>query len=63
MKNNKIDDLAKRTIILLENTKKEKIKFAKERKLLYCYLVNKKDLIKWEKYLIQLEDVINVKVI
>lgn len=61
MKNSKIEDLSRRTIILLENTKKEYVKFAKERNLLYRYLVNKNDLTNWEKYVKQLEEVIKVK--
>lgn len=58
MNNSKIEDLSRRTIILLENTKKEYAKFAEERNLLYRYLVNKDDLVNWEKYVNQLEEVI-----
>lgn len=61
MKNNNVDDLSRRTILLLENTKKQYVKYSKERNLLYRYLVNKNDLINWEKYLNQLEEVIKVK--
>ena len=61
LKNSKIEDLSRRTIILLVNTKKEFVKFAKERNLLYRYLVNKNDLTNWEKYVKQLEEVIKVK--
>ncbi|MCI8548391.1 MAG: hypothetical protein HFJ38_05830 [Bacilli bacterium] len=61
MNNSKIEDLTKRTIILLENTKKEYVKFTEERNLLYGYLVDKNNVVKWEKYLNQLEEIIKVK--
>jgi len=61
LKNSKIEELNKRTILLLEKTKKEYKKFAEERKQLYCYLVDKDDLTKWEKYVEQLEKIINEK--
>lgn len=61
LKNSKIEDLSRRTVTLLENTKKDYIKFAKERNLLYRYLVNKDDLTNWEKYVNQLEGVIKVE--
>ena len=48
LNNGKIEELNKRTIILLEKTKKEYRKFAEERKQLYCYLVNKDNLVEWK---------------
>ena len=59
LNNSKIEKLSQRTILLLEKTKKEYKKFAEERKQLYCYLVNKDDLIEWEKYVNKLEKKIN----
>lgn len=61
LKNGKIEELAKRSILILEKTKKEKEKFVEERKKLYCYLVNRNNLIEWEKYLYQIEEIINEK--
>lgn len=61
MKNNKIQELEKRTILLLEKTKKEYKKFAEERKRLYCYLINKNEIPEWEKYVCQLEELIEVE--
>lgn len=58
LKNSKIEDLNRRTIILLEKTKKQYKQYEQERKQLYSYLVNKNDLEKWEKYVYQLEEVI-----
>lgn len=58
LKNSKIEDLNRRTIILLEKTKKQYKQYEQERKQLYSYLVNKNDLEKWEKYVCQLEEVI-----
>ncbi len=58
LNNSKIEELNQRTVILLEATKKEYKKFAEERKQLYCYLVNKDDLVEWEKYVNKLEEII-----
>jgi len=55
LNNSKTEELNRKTILLLERTKKEYKKFAEERKQLYCYLVNKDDLIEWEKYVNKLE--------
>lgn len=58
LNNSKIEELNQRTVILLEATKKEYKKFAEERKQLYCYLVDKDDLVEWEKYVNKLEEII-----
>lgn len=58
LNNSKIEELNQRTVTLLEATKKEYKKFATERKQLYCYLVNKDDLVEWEKYVNKLEEII-----
>lgn len=58
LNNSKIEELNQRTVTLLEATKKEYKKFAAERKQLYCYLVNKDDLVKWERYVKKLEEII-----
>lgn len=55
MKNGKIEELSKRTIFLLERTKKLYKNYEKERKLLYSFLVNKNNVEEWEKYINQLE--------
>lgn len=61
MKNSEIEELSKRTIILLEQTKKQYKDYAEQRKILYGYLINKNDAANWRKYLDQLEEVIKVK--
>ncbi len=61
MKNSEIEELSKRTIILLEQTKKQYKTYEEQRKILYSYLVNKNDAANWRKYLDQLEEVIKVK--
>lgn len=59
MKSGEIEELSKRTILLLEKTKKDYKKFEKERKQLFCYLVNKNNPVEWKKYMEQLEEIIN----
>lgn len=44
MKNSKIQKLSKRTIEILEKTKKEAEKYKKERKKLFEYFVNKNNV-------------------
>lgn len=61
LKNSEIEELSKRTIILLEQTKKQYKTYEEQRKILYSYLVNKNDAANWRKYLDQLEEVIKVK--
>lgn len=54
----KIDELKRRTIDVLEKTKKEKAKYAEERKIVDKYFVesSKVDNLKeWEKFLITFE--------
>lgn len=57
MKNSKLEKLTKRTILLLEETKKDYKKYEQERKQLYSYLVNKNEEEKWEKYVKELEEI------
>ncbi len=57
MKNSKLEELTKKTILLLEKTKKDYKKYEKERKQLYAYLVNKNDVETWEKYVKELEEI------
>ena len=61
MKNSEIEELSKRTIILLEQTKIQYKTYAEQRKILYSYLINNNDVANWRKYLDQLEEVIKVK--
>ena len=61
LNNSKIEELNRKTILLLEKTKKEYKRYTEERKQLYSYLVNKDDLIEWEKYVNKLEEIINRK--
>lgn len=61
LKNSEIDELSKRTIILLEQTKKQYKTYEEQRKILYSYLIKKNDAANWRKYLEQLEEVIKVK--
>lgn len=56
---NKIDVLIKRTIKLLEVTKKEMFKYGKERKTLDCFLREHKNLDEWECFLNKFENSIN----
>ena len=54
----KIDELRKRTIDVLEKTKKEKIKYAEERKKVDAYFVESSkvnNLKEWEEFLIAFE--------
>ncbi len=59
MNNSKIQQLSKKTIELLEATKKEMTKYAIERKKLFEYFANKNDVEKWEKYIVEIEELIN----
>ena len=59
MNNSKIQQLSKKTIELLEATKKEMTKYAIERKKLFEYFANKNDVEKWEKYIEEKEKLIN----
>lgn len=59
MNNSKIQQLSKKTIELLEATKKEMTKYAIERKKLFKYFANKNDVEKWEKYIVEIEELIN----
>ncbi len=60
--NEKIKELQKRTIIVLEKTKKEVNKYANERKIIDEYLIQSKDkddenfLREWEEFLIKIEE-------
>jgi len=58
LKNSKLEELTKKTILLLEKTKKDYKKYEKERKQLYVYLVNKNEVETWEKYVKELEEII-----
>lgn len=54
----KIDELKRRTIDVLEKTKKEKAKYAEERKIVDKYFVESSkvdNLKKWEEFLITFE--------
>ena len=54
----KIDELKRRTIDMLEKTKKEKTKYAEERKKVDTYFVESSkvnNLKEWEKFLITFE--------
>lgn len=61
MKNDKIEELSKKTVELLEKTKKHYKSYENERKKLYQYFVNKKDIEKWEAYINEFEELINGK--
>lgn len=55
----KIDELKRRTIDVLEKTKKEKAKYAEERKTIDKFFVDSlitDNLEKWEKFLIDFEE-------
>ena len=55
----KIDELKRRTIDVLETTKKEKLKYAEERKKVDKYFVessNLDNLAEWEEFLIAFEN-------
>ena len=57
----KIDELKRRTIDVLEKTKKEKTRYAEERKKIYSYFVesSKVDNLKeWEEFLIAFEKIL-----
>lgn len=59
MDNSKIQQLSKKTIELLEATKKEITKYAIERKKLFKFFANKNDVEKWEEYIVEMEELIN----
>lgn len=59
MDSSKIQQLSKKTIELLEATKKEITKYAIERKELFKYFANKNDVEKWEEYIVEMEELIN----
>lgn len=55
----KIDELKRRTIDVLERTKKEKAKYAEERKIIDKFFVDSltaDNLEEWEKFLIAFEN-------
>lgn len=55
----KIDELKRRTIDVLERTKKEKAKYAEERKIIDKFFVDSlttDNLEEWERYLIAFEN-------
>lgn len=55
----KIDELKRRTIDVLERTKKEKAKYAEERKIIDKFLVDSlttDNLEEWERFLITFEN-------
>lgn len=57
----KIDELKRRTIDILEKTKKEKTKYAEERKKVDTYFVESSkvnNLKEWEEFLIAFEKII-----
>jgi len=57
----KIDELKRRTIDVLEKTKKEKAKYAEERKKVDTYFVESSkvnNLKEWEEFLIAFEKII-----
>lgn len=57
LKNDEVDDLIKKTILLLEKTKKQYKTYEQERRNLYSYLVNKNDVEQWKKCIEQLEEI------
>lgn len=57
LKNDEVDDLIKRTIALLEKTKKQYKTYEQERRNLYNYLVNKNDVEQWKQCIEQLEEI------
>ena len=61
MKDDKISQLTRKTIDLLEKTKKQYKMYEKERQELYRYFVNESDLEKWEAYINKFEEIINGK--
>lgn len=58
MKNSKIEELSKRTLRLLERTKKETEKYKNERKKLFQFWLNGNELEKWDEYVTKLEKII-----
>ena len=54
----KKDELEKRTIIVLEKTKKRIVDYGRERNTLYKYFKECQDLDKWEEYLKKIEKLI-----
>lgn len=57
LKNDEVDNLIKKTILLLEKTKKQYKTYEQERRNLYSYLVNKNDVEQWKKCIEQLEEI------
>ncbi len=58
MRNSKVEDLSKRTLKLLEKTKKETEKYKNERKKLFQFWLNGNELEKWDEYVTKLEELI-----
>lgn len=56
MNNDKIEWLLKRTVQLLEKTKKQYDLYKKERKQLYIYFIKRENIEEWEKYIVELEE-------
>lgn len=52
----KIEELSKRSIQILEKTKKSMQQYTEERKKLFNYLVEKNDIESWEAYIAELEN-------
>lgn len=56
MNNDKIEELSKRTVQLLEKTKKQRNLYEMERKQLYDYFIKRENIEEWEKYIVELEE-------
>lgn len=56
MNNDKIEELSKRTVQLLEKTKKQRNLYEMERKQLYDYFIKRENIEEWEKYIVKLEE-------
>lgn len=63
MEHDKVVELRNKTIKLLEKTKKQQNIYAEQRKILYNYFVNQTNLIEWEKYIEEVEELINKDII
>lgn len=63
MEHDKVVELRNKTIKLLEKTKKQQNVYAEQRKKLYNYFVNQSNLIEWEKYIEEVEELINKDII
>ena len=55
MDSSKIQQLSKKTIELLEETKKRNYKICNGKKKLFEYFANKHDVEKWEEYIVEME--------